>query len=85
MPSLTWVTWSGYQTLRGLAFEFHVVTDCKGQKPYYVIIADNLTHGLNKENKLQQKMCKDFKHMHRLINFQKQNNRSWVVGDAVIY
>jgi hypothetical protein len=23
--------------------------------------------------------------MHRLINFQKQNNRSWVVGDAVIY
>jgi hypothetical protein len=23
--------------------------------------------------------------MHRLINFQKQNNRSWAGGDAVIY
>jgi hypothetical protein len=23
--------------------------------------------------------------MHRLINFQKQNNRSWTGGDAVIY
>jgi hypothetical protein len=47
MPSLTWVAQSGCRTLRGPAFELHVVTDRKGDKPHYIIIADDLTHGLN--------------------------------------
>jgi hypothetical protein len=49
MSSLTRVTRSGYRTLRGPAFELRVVTDHKGQKPYYVIIADDLTHDLSEE------------------------------------
>jgi hypothetical protein len=49
MPSLTRVARSGGRTLRGPAFELRVVTDRKGRKPYYVIIADDLTYDLSEE------------------------------------
>jgi hypothetical protein len=49
MPSLTRVARSGCRTLHGLAFKLRVVTDPKGQKLYYIIIADDLTHDLSEE------------------------------------
>jgi hypothetical protein len=47
MPSLTWVAQSGYRTLHGPAFKLRVVTDRKRDKLHYVIIDDDLTHGVN--------------------------------------
>jgi hypothetical protein len=44
MPPLTWVARSGCRTLYGPTFELNVVMDRKGQKLYYVIITDDLTH-----------------------------------------